>query len=205
MAFFTNLGTLYTLKVADFPSSSGYGDPVQKILKFKDGETIVESFEVKAKQAEATLLPVHEIREGHKMLLVSKQGVGFALIIEGLDSLKRSGKRAMKLRDGDFLAAVCRLEGQIGLFTEKAAGLIISAKEVPERDTAAVGVALIGVRSDDRLVSVVSFQRQAKLKITLTNGKTTEIPSSEVCSGHRALKGNKVVARGEIVSVEKVG
>jgi DNA gyrase subunit A len=205
VAFFTNLGTLYTLKVADFPSSSGYGDPVQKILKFKDGETIVESFEVKAKQAEATLLPVHEIREGHKMLLVSKQGVGFALIIEGLDSLKRSGKRAMKLRDGDFLAAVCRLEGQIGLFTEKAAGLIISAKEVPERDTAAVGVALIGVRSDDRLVSAVSFQRQAKLKITLTNGKTTEIPSSEVCSGHRALKGNKVVARGEIVSVEKVG
>ena len=205
VAFFTNLGTLYTLKVADFPSSSGYGDPVQKILKFKDGETIVESFEAKAKQAEATLLPVHEIREGHKMLLVSKQGVGFALIIEGLDSLKRSGKRAMKLRDGDFLAAVCRLEGQIGLFTEKAAGLIISAKEVPERDTAAVGVALIGVRSDDRLVSAVSFQRQAKLKITLTNGKTTEIPSSEVCSGHRALKGNKVVARGEIVSVEKVG
>ncbi|MFM1847592.1 MAG: hypothetical protein RL417_1066, partial [Pseudomonadota bacterium] len=205
VAFFTNLGTLYVLKVADFPSSSGYGDPVQKILKFKDGETIVESFEVKAKTGEAPLLPAHELREGDKILLASRNGVGFALVVEGLDSLKRSGKRAIKLRDGDFLAAACRLENSIGLFTEKASGLIIPAKEVPERNTAAVGVSLISVRSDDRLVSVVSFNRQAKLKVTLSNGKITELPSGEVCSGHRALKGTKVVARGDIVSVEKVG
>jgi len=205
VAFFTNLGTLFVLKVSDFPASSGYGDPVQKVLKFKDGETIVESFAIKAKTADTALIPAHELREGDKMLLVSKQGVGFALIIEGLEALKRSGKRAMKLRDGDVLAGVCRVDSHLAFFTEKASGLVINSKEVPERNTAAVGVSLISVRSDDRLVGVVGFGRQAKFKVTLSNGKTTEVPSSELCSGHRALKGTKVVARGEIVSVEKVG
>jgi DNA gyrase subunit A len=205
VAFFTNHGTLYVLKVADFPASSGYGDPVQKILKFKDGETIVDSFGVKAKASDPALIPGHEIREGDTLVLVSRQGVGFALIIEGLESLKRSGKRAIKLRDGDALAGVCRLEGHVGFFTEKASGLIVPGKEIPQRNTAAVGVSLIGVRSDDRLVGVVSFNRNAKLAFKLSTGKQVEIPSSEICSGHRALKGTKVVARGEIISVEKVG
>lgn len=204
VAFFTNLGTLYVLKVSDFPASSGYGDPVQKILKFKDGETIVDSFGIKAKAGDQSLLRGHDLREGDTVVLVSRQGVGFALLIEGLESLKRSGKRAIKLRDGDTLAGVCRREGSVGLFTEKASGLIIPAKEIPQRNTAAVGVALIGVRPDDRLIGVVSFTRQAKLKFKLSTGKEVEVPSGEICAGHRALKGTKVVARGDIVSVEKV-
>ncbi|MBX7143553.1 MAG: DNA topoisomerase 4 subunit A [Oligoflexia bacterium] len=207
VAFFTNLGTLYVLRVADFPSSSGYGDPVQKILKFKDGELIVNCFGLRAgeaKQAELQLGAEDSLKEGDTMVLVSKTGVGFALEIKDLAGIKRNGRRAMKLREQDYLAAVVRLESKIALFTERASGLVIEKKEIPVRDGPAVGVSLMSVRDDDKLIGAVSFASSCKIQLQLDSGRTTDIASSEMLHGHRALKGNKVVARGELKAVQRV-
>jgi DNA gyrase subunit A len=51
VALVTSLGTLFVLKVSDFPASTGYGTPIQKLLKFKDGERIVSSFGISAGSA----------------------------------------------------------------------------------------------------------------------------------------------------------
>ncbi|MBN8547776.1 MAG: DNA topoisomerase IV subunit A [Deltaproteobacteria bacterium] len=206
VVFFTNLGSLFALRVADFPSSSGYGDPVQKILKFKDGETIVACFGMKAsegKQGELAVPGSDLIKENDVMTLVSKNGVGFALKVTGLEAVKRNGKRALKLRDGDFLAAVAPHDKKLALFTQRGSGLVIDGKEIPVRDSAAIGVSLIGVRDEDRLVSAISFNTSAKLLLTFDSGKTSDLASSEVLAGHRALKGNKVISRGEIKMVQR--
>lgn len=203
VAIFTSHGSLYVLKVSEFPSSSGYGDPVQKILKFKDGETIVRTFPFKASaNAEKGVF------EGQEVILVSANGVGFILKIEGLEGIKRNGKRVIKVRSGDALAAVCPLygppAGQIALFTANGSGLAIEAKEVPVRDSAAVGVALMGVRGDDKLVGVIQYKGATRVKLALESGKEKEIESAEIVEGHRALKGNKVISRDRIIGVKKV-
>lgn len=206
VAFFTNLGSLYCLRVADFPSSSGYGDPVQKILKFKDGETITACYGVKAgesKQGELALSQGDTLKEGDTVFLISRNGVGFALQITGLDAIKRNGKRALKLRDGDYLAAVAHQDKKLAMFTAQGSGLIIDGKEVPVRDSAAIGVSLMGVRDEDRLMAAVSFTTTAKFNLTLESGKVNELPSSGMVSGHRALKGNKVISRGELKAVQR--
>ncbi|MEC7984905.1 MAG: DNA gyrase subunit A, partial [Myxococcota bacterium] len=41
--FFSNLGTAFVMRVADIPSTSGYGDPIQKYFTFANGEKIVSS------------------------------------------------------------------------------------------------------------------------------------------------------------------
>ena len=41
VGFFSSLGVCYTARIADLPASTGYGEPIQKLFKFKDGETIV--------------------------------------------------------------------------------------------------------------------------------------------------------------------
>ena len=41
VVFFTNFGTAYTARVIDVPASTGYGEPVQSLFKFKDGERVV--------------------------------------------------------------------------------------------------------------------------------------------------------------------
>ncbi len=202
--FFTNLGSLYVLKASDFPASSGYGNPIQKHLKFKDGEEIIETYAVMANaNAERSAAYAYFVKNGDTIVLVSKQGVGFGLTLEGLDQVKRSGKRAIKLRKDDSLAAAAVMNGSVALFTKKACGLVIKSKEVPVRDQPAVGVSLMSVRSDDQLVSAVTFANKATLKVWLDTGKDKEIPSSELTAGRRGLKGTKVVPRGEIKLVEK--
>ncbi len=41
LAFFTNKGGLYVLKIHDVPASTGYGEPIQTVFNFQDGEKIL--------------------------------------------------------------------------------------------------------------------------------------------------------------------
>ena len=45
VVFFSNFGSAYTMRIGDIPlARSGYGDPVQKLFKFRDGERIISSW-----------------------------------------------------------------------------------------------------------------------------------------------------------------
>lgn len=207
VVFFTNVGSMYSLRVSDFPSSSGYGDPIQKVLKFKDGEQIAASFGLKSgdvKQGSLLEEYRHLIKEGDEMALFTKEGMGVVLKVEGLSGIKRNGKRVMKVHDSDRLVAVCPAEKKLALFTQRGCGLVIDRKELPVRDSAVVGVIAMGVRDDDALIGAGSFSSSAIFKITNGDGKATEIKSGEITSGKRALKGAKVIGRGEIASIEKI-
>src|SRR5882762_4782841 len=39
--FFSNFGVAYTCRIIDVPASTGYGEPIQRLFKLKDGERIV--------------------------------------------------------------------------------------------------------------------------------------------------------------------
>ncbi|MEZ4753721.1 MAG: DNA topoisomerase IV subunit A [Bdellovibrionota bacterium] len=204
--FITSHGYVYSLNVIDFPSSSGYGDPIQKLLKFRDGERVVESFVLSSPDSQQELIEGYSytINEGDNIILVSEKGTGFSFKLEGLESIKRNGKRALKPRSGDALAAVTFPDKKTAFFTNKGYGLQIKGSEIPERSTAAVGVSLIGTRAGDKVVSAISYDKVCKLKLLLDNGKEKEISSADVVSGKRALKGNKVTPKGEIKSVYKL-
>ena len=42
--FFSNFGVAYSCRIIDVPASTGYGEPVQRLFKLKDGEKIVAAF-----------------------------------------------------------------------------------------------------------------------------------------------------------------
>lgn len=219
VALFTNFGTLFVLKVSDLPASSGYGTPIQKLLKFKDGERIVASFGLPASGSPATsgsaqtelaltgatetALRDRRLKDGDVLVLVGTQGTGFALTLSEISQTKRIGRRVMKLRDGEFMAAVEPLAPMIVFLTQDGSGLAIEQGEIPVRDSAAVGVALMGVRDTDTLVAacgVQSKKMKGTLLLELKSGKVKDVPLSEVTKGHRALKGTKVYSRDEIVN-----
>ena len=223
VALFTNLGSLFVLKISDFPASGGYGTPVQKVLKFKDGEKIVTSFGLSASetpiastgaQAELALggAPVgvsneRSLKDGDTVVLVGQQGTGFALTMSDISQTKRNGRRVMKLRDGEFMVAAAPLAPMMVFITRDGSGLAISQKEIPVRDSAAVGVVLMGVRDNDALVACCGTQStkmKGTLLLDLKTGKTKDIPLSEVTKGHRALKGTKVYSKEEIVGAKIV-
>jgi DNA gyrase subunit A len=41
VVFFSNFGVAYTSRIAEIPASTGYGEPIQRFFKLKDGEKIV--------------------------------------------------------------------------------------------------------------------------------------------------------------------
>ena len=41
VVFFSNFGVAYSARITDLPASTGYGEPIQRFFKLKDGERIV--------------------------------------------------------------------------------------------------------------------------------------------------------------------
>ena len=44
MVFLSSFGVAYSCRIIDVPASTGYGEPIQKLFKLKDGERIVAAF-----------------------------------------------------------------------------------------------------------------------------------------------------------------
>ncbi len=53
IAIFSNQGSCYVTRVNDVPASTGYGEPVQKLFNFRDGERAVAAMLLDAASAPA--------------------------------------------------------------------------------------------------------------------------------------------------------
>lgn len=205
VVFITNYGLLYSLKVAEFPASSGYGNPIQKILKFKDGEHIVESYGVRAtEETQAAMLSngAQYLKDGDIVLLINNRGVGFAMKLDSLLQTRKTGKKLISLREGDTLASVCHLKKKIVMFSEQGFGLEIDHQEVPIRENPAIGVILIAIKPGDRLAGALSYEGKCRIVAELSSGKEKELSSADIVSGHRGLRGNKAISQAQIKSVK---
>src|SRR5438477_1284828 len=67
-AFFSNFGVAYTCRIVDVPASTGYGEPIQKQFKLKDGERIVGAMSLDPRvtgnitpKKEGDAAPVHAV------------------------------------------------------------------------------------------------------------------------------------------------
>ncbi|MGH7789610.1 MAG: DNA gyrase/topoisomerase IV subunit A, partial [Candidatus Binatia bacterium] len=57
LALLSNLGVAYVMKVTAVPATTGYGEPVQSLLNFKDGERVVTALLVRPAAGEGTEEP----------------------------------------------------------------------------------------------------------------------------------------------------
>jgi len=80
----------------------------------------------------------------------------------------------------------------------------IKAKEVPGRNPGALGVSLMGVRDDDKVVAAVELGKKGTLEVLLQSGRSKEIPAAEFVRGHRGLKGRKILSQGAIAKITSV-
>src|SRR6185503_4908259 len=72
VAIFSSFGYAYVLRINDVPASSGYGEPVQKLFNFRDGERVVG----------ALPMSVAETPKGALAAAVSKRGFGMRVALE---------------------------------------------------------------------------------------------------------------------------
>ena len=51
VVFFSNFGVAYTARITDIPASTGYGEPIQRFFKLKDGERLVAALSLDPRAA----------------------------------------------------------------------------------------------------------------------------------------------------------
>ncbi len=105
IVFFSNYGTAYTARIIEIPATTGYGEPIQKLFKLKDGEKIVGavSTDDRVLPPKATAIDEKRPDAAPKVHALAVTSDGYALRF-GLDGFRevstRSGRRFARTSEG---------------------------------------------------------------------------------------------------------
>ena len=102
VAFFSNQGACYVCRMVDIPAATGYGNPIQTLFKFADGEKIIRMLGF-----DPRLLEVPEAQEGAEpeppfALAVTRQGQSLRFSLRPhREPSTRAGRKYARLGEGD--------------------------------------------------------------------------------------------------------
>jgi len=205
VVFLTNFGTAYTVKIADVPASTGYGEPIQSLFKFKDGEKVVGSLSLDAREGVITSKnpevapPVHA-------LAVTSDGYSLRFSLEPfIEPSTRAGRRFARVGDGAEVVGVARVTGveTIIAATRQARAMLCKVEEVNFLGGPGKGVILIKLqKEDDRLLGfIVSTGDRDLLTVETTRGAEQTISTAKYEVTGRGGKGRELLQRGQFTRV----
>ncbi len=212
VALFTSHGMVYVQKIFNLPyTRSGFGEPVQSLFKFGDGERVVRMLpllsgdeaplEKADKGVQQSLLFDGLVEPETELLLASAGGYGFRFPMGNLAETTRAGKKVMSLKEGDrMVAATPILHTHIFLITEAGKGMLIQSESITQLSGTGRGVKLINVGSS-HLVGATSVTPKSKVTLLITGDKENEYKMSGIPVYNRGSQGVSVVKRNKVLRV----
>ena len=206
MVFFSNFGVAYTSRIVDVPASTGYGDPVQKLFKLKDGERIVSAFSLDPRVAkkiearkEGDVPPVHAIG-------VTSDGYAMRFSLQPfVEASTRSGRRFARTAEGAEVVNVGITTGEETVIaaTSNARAMLSKADEVNFLSGPGRGVILIKIDfPDDKVIgAIVSTGDRDLLTVETTRGSEQTISTTKYEITGRGGKGRELMQRGGFTKV----
>ncbi len=202
MVFLSNFGTAYTSRIIDVPATSGYGEPIQKLFKLKDGERIIAAFSLDPR----VIGDIAE-REGKrpKSYAVAATSDGYALSF-GLSPFAepstRAGRRYAKPAEGMEVVGAGKAAGkEIAICaTKQRRALLAPVEDVNYLNGPGKGVVLIKLDDDDQVVGfVVAKDNKTALVLESSGGGERRVSAAEYKPTGRGGKGHEVLKRGTLV------
>ncbi len=182
VAIFSSAGKAYVIKAYDLPAGSGFGEPVQHLFKFGDGERPVTGMNLTTLLSGAAAAPLAEEEEKGKKtgkkkeaadkpaiitgISVSAKGVGFKFDLSMFNAVTtRAGKKFAGIKPDDSIMGVDIIDLTHVLFlTSEGKAIVIAAKDVPLLSGAGKGVKLVNVKNGEvALFRVVRKGEQVKV------------------------------------------
>jgi DNA gyrase subunit A len=205
VVFFSNFGTAYTVKTADVPASTGYGEPIQSLFKFKDGEKVVGALSLDARQGVITSKnpdvapPVHAVA-------ATSDGYSLRFSLEPfVEPSTRAGRRFARVAEGAEVVGVARVTGTevVIAATRQARGMLCKVDEINFLGGPGRGVILIKLqKSDDRLLGfVASTGDRDLLTVETTRGAEQTISTAKYEVTGRGGKGRELLQRGQFTRI----
>ncbi|TMB49162.1 MAG: hypothetical protein E6J60_13420, partial [Deltaproteobacteria bacterium] len=205
LVLFSTRGTLYVLPVADVPATTGYGEPVQSLLKFGDGERVVAA-ELLREDGGGAAQPALPGLAKTAILVATAKGYGFRTTPD-LSETTRAGRRVARVGEGDEIVSIEPVTGTtVVVATRRGKMLRFALDEVAELSGPGRGVILMrpGKEDDDRIVGALALPKQAGFLAVTPEGTERRFDVSDVPAGKRAGKGQKVVKRGGVAALKRL-
>jgi DNA gyrase subunit A len=206
VVFFTNFGTAYTIKIADVPASTGYGEPIQSLFKFKDGEKIIGAQSLDPRASGVITSKDPETPPPTHGLAASSDGYSLRFSFEPfLEPSTRAGRRYARVADGAEIVGVAKVGGGeiIIAATRQARGMLCKMEEVNFLAGPGRGVILIKLQADDdRLLGfIASTGDRDLLTVETSRGAEQTISTAKYEVTGRGGKGRELLQRGQFTRV----
>jgi DNA gyrase subunit A len=212
ITFFGDQGSAYVLRIDDIPSTTGYGEPVQRHFKFADGERIVGVVlnDERSLPAIPADLPNAEFVEGEEpepapphCIAVTRKGrcIRFALSSHSEISTK-NGRRYMRPNgDNDAVVAVYVTDTteEMSIASEAGRALTFPVTEAKFIRGAGKGVIAIKLRDGDQVLAFELTRHKFEgASVKTPQGREETVRPSKF-AGKRAARGSVVLKRGRFV------
>jgi DNA gyrase subunit A len=203
--FFSNFGAAYTCRIIDVPASTGYGEPIQRLFKLKDGEKVVAALSLDPRatgvitpKKEGDAAPVHAAA-------VTSDGYALRFSLEPLvEPSTRAGRRYARPSGESEVVGVAKVTGKEVLIaaTTEGRGLLCKADEVNYLAGPGRGVILIKLGDEDRVLGfIASSGDRDLLTVETSRGAEQTISTAKYEVTGRGGKGRELLQRGQFTRV----
>jgi DNA gyrase subunit A len=206
VVFFSNFGVAYSVRIAEVPASTGYGEPIQRLFKLKDGERIVAALSLDPRAA-GEIAPKKDGAEPKvHAIAVTSDGYSLRFSLEPfVEPSTRAGRRFARTAEGAEVVGVARLTGGEVLITatREARALLAKADEVNFLSGPGRGVILIKLSSkEDRVLGFIASSGDRDLMTVETSrGAEQTISTAKYEVTGRGGKGRELLQRGQFTRV----
>ena len=181
LMFFTNKGTVFTLKVYEIPEGSrtAKGRNIVNLLPLKKDEKVTE------------IIAVPKDFENYYLVIATERGLVKKTKLEEYKNVKQSGIRAIKINEGDAVLGVRVTDGKKDILICADSGKIIRFAESDCRPMGRVsqGVKGIALNDDEKAIGMAIIEDGMELLSVTDNGYGKRSETSEYRKQTRGGKG----------------
>ena len=217
LAFLTNYGKAYTARVDELPSTTGYGDPVQKQFDFSDRERVVgvvafdERVLPKAQpdpELEPELFRNGEVNEEEAVpyiVAISREGQSVRFTIDGFtDPSNKNGRTFMRLgkKDEVIMAEIAAGDENVCLASREGHVLIFPVSQISIFKGPAKGVIAIRLGKKDYVIgATLSDAARDGLEVETSRGRREIVRTTKFEVTNRGNRGRQIIKRGHLAKV----
>ena len=227
-AFFTSQGTVYVQKIYNLPHTrSGFGEPIQNLFKFGDGEQVLTMRSLnpqvllaevrqgivkkpsrsKAKTAQAAFdfsgdeTDSDAIMDSLEFMVVSETGYGFRFPASNLTETTKAGRKIMSLKGDDRMVGISLVQGDhVFMATADGKGLVIPTDQVTKLTGSGMGVKLMKVQ-DSPIAGFKFVSKKDKITLEFDKGNPKEITVKSVPVYNRGSQGVILAKKKKIINI----
>ena len=207
LGLFSSLGVCYTTRFIDVPASTGFGEPIQKLFKMKDGEKIIAAISFDHRL-------IGEIKEDPKHPDYCPEVHGFAASSNGYalrfglapyaEPSTRSGRRFARVAAGASIIDVAAISGTEVILGVSAncRAIVCECEDVNYLSGPGKGVLLLRLAKDDELLGFKASTGDRDLLTVETNrGAKKTISTAKYRVTSRGGKGVELQKNGKIAKL----